>query len=42
VYGHDWFVDFANGITAIMMTNTTPDGCSGLHPRNVARAIYGV
>jgi CubicO group peptidase (beta-lactamase class C family) len=42
VYGHDWFVDLANGMTAIMMTNTTPDGCSGLHPRNVARAIYGV
>jgi CubicO group peptidase (beta-lactamase class C family) len=42
IYGHDWFVDFANGITAIMMTNTSPDGCSGLHPRNVTRAIYGV
>ena len=42
IYGHDWFVDFASGITAIMMTNTSTEGCLGEHPKKIARAIYGV
>ena len=42
IYGHDWFIDFASGITAIMMTNTSTEGCLGEHPKKIARAIYGV
>jgi hypothetical protein len=34
-------VDITNGLTAIMMTNTTTEGCRGNHPKNIARAIYG-
>lgn len=41
-YGHEWFIDFANGITAISMTNTPYEGCNGEYPKQVARAIYGV
>lgn len=41
VYGHDWFIDFANGITALMMTNTAIEGNSGRYPADLARAIYG-
>lgn len=40
-YGHDWFVDFASGITAIIMTNTAPEGGNGQYPRRIAKAIYG-
>jgi CubicO group peptidase (beta-lactamase class C family) len=42
VYGHEWFVDFASGISAVMMTNTAVEGCTGKYPIEVARAIYGV
>jgi CubicO group peptidase (beta-lactamase class C family) len=41
VYGHDWFIDFTNGISAMMMTNTSLEGCNGNYPKDVARAIYG-
>jgi CubicO group peptidase (beta-lactamase class C family) len=41
VYGHNWFVDFANGITAVMMTNTAAEGCTGAYPKDLTRAIYG-
>jgi CubicO group peptidase (beta-lactamase class C family) len=41
VYGHDWFVDFASGITTLMMTNTPLEGCGGDYPRDLTRAIYG-
>ncbi len=42
VYGHDWFVDFTHGITALVMTNTALEGNRGAHPRNVQNAIYGI
>lgn len=42
VYGHDWFVDFTAGITAVLFTNTAMEGCRGAHPRDVANAVYGV
>ncbi len=42
VYGHDWFIDPTNGITAIMMTNTAMEGSNGEHPKKIARAIYDV
>lgn len=41
VYGHDWFVDFVNGISCLTMTNTPLEGCNGEYPQQVARAIYG-
>lgn len=40
VYGHEWFVDFTNGITAISLTNTPYEGCNGSYPQEIARAIY--
>jgi CubicO group peptidase (beta-lactamase class C family) len=42
VYGHEWFIDFANGITAISMTNTPWEGCNGSYPKEIANAIYDV
>ena len=41
VYGHDWFVDFTNGISTLTLTNTPIEGCNGQYPKQVARAIYG-
>lgn len=41
VYGHRWFVDRAKGITAIVLTNTTWEGVSGLFPQDIRDAIYG-
>lgn len=41
VYGHDWFVDFASGISCVTLTNTPIEGCNGEYPKQVARAIYG-
>jgi CubicO group peptidase (beta-lactamase class C family) len=40
VYGHDWFVDPANGISAVIMTNTAFEGGNGRFPRDIARALY--
>jgi CubicO group peptidase (beta-lactamase class C family) len=40
VYGHDWFVDFHNGITSISLTNTPYEGCTGAFPKEIAHAIY--
>jgi CubicO group peptidase (beta-lactamase class C family) len=42
VYGHDWFIDFTNGITCISLTNTPIEGCDGEFPKEIARAIYDV
>jgi len=40
VYGHRWFVDPINAITAVIMTNTAIEGCSGPFPLAVRDAIY--
>jgi CubicO group peptidase (beta-lactamase class C family) len=42
VYGHDWFVDFTNGITAVLMTNTAIEGSGGNYPKAMRNAIYDV
>ena len=42
VYGHDWFVDIANGITAVIMTNTAVGGNKGPYPEAIRNAIYDV
>jgi CubicO group peptidase (beta-lactamase class C family) len=41
VYGHSWFIDMASGISAVIMTNTAVEGCTGRFPKDVARALYG-
>lgn len=40
VYGHRWFVDPHNAISAVIMTNTANEGCSGAFPADVRDAIY--
>jgi CubicO group peptidase (beta-lactamase class C family) len=42
IYGHSWFVDLANGLTAVMLTNTAVEGCTGRYPDELRDAIYGV
>ena len=41
VYGHDWSVDPANGLTILSMTNTAMEGCVGRYPKQVRNAVYG-
>jgi CubicO group peptidase (beta-lactamase class C family) len=40
VYGHSWFVDFTNGISVVLLTNTTPEGMSGKLRQDVRDAVY--
>lgn len=40
VYGHNWFIDPVEGISAAIMSNTAVEGCLGSYPRDIARAIY--
>lgn len=42
-YGHSWFVDRANGLTAVAFTNAGLEGQSpgGRFPDDLANAIYG-
>jgi len=40
VYGHTWFVDRANSLTAVILTNTAFEGMSGAFPNDVRDAIY--
>ena len=42
VYGHDWFVDFTNGLTVVICTNTAVEGNQGDYPRTIRNAIYDV
>jgi CubicO group peptidase (beta-lactamase class C family) len=41
IYGHRWFVDPVNAISAVIMTNTAVEGCSGPFPSDIRDAIYG-
>jgi CubicO group peptidase (beta-lactamase class C family) len=40
IYGHSWFIDPLNGISAVMMSNTAVEGCAGAYPKDITRAIY--
>jgi CubicO group peptidase (beta-lactamase class C family) len=40
VYGHDWSIDPANGLTIVSMTNTAAEGCHGAFPKQVRNAVY--
>ncbi|MFC4173814.1 serine hydrolase domain-containing protein [Microvirga sp. GCM10011540] len=39
-YGHSWFVDPANGLTVVALTNTAFEGMSGAFPREIRDAVY--
>jgi len=39
-YGHSWFVDPANGLTVVALTNTAFEGMSGDFPRQIRDAVY--
>jgi len=41
VYGHEWSVDPASGITILSMTNTPYEGCSGQYRYDIRDAVYG-
>ena len=41
IYGHEWFVDPANGLSVVAMTNTPVEGCVGPYTREIREAVYG-
>ncbi|MFZ5676856.1 MAG: serine hydrolase domain-containing protein [Pseudomonadota bacterium] len=40
VYGLDWFVDIARGISVISMSNTALEGCNGPFTKDTRDALY--
>jgi CubicO group peptidase (beta-lactamase class C family) len=42
IYGHTWFIDPAEKLSVVAMTNTGLEGCDGQFPLDVRDAIYGV
>ena len=40
IYGHQWYVDPATGLTIVIFTNTAVEGCNGVVPKDVFRAVY--
>jgi CubicO group peptidase (beta-lactamase class C family) len=41
-YGHKWFIDPANGLTVVALTNTAFEGMIGRFTVDVRNAVYGV
>ena len=41
-YGHKWFIDPANELTVVALTNTTFEGMVGQFTGDVRNAVYGV
>lgn len=41
VYGHRWFIDRANGLTVVVLTNTAFEGMAGTFPIDIRNAVYG-
>jgi CubicO group peptidase (beta-lactamase class C family) len=41
VYGGSWFVDPANALTVVVLTNTAIEGMAGVLPGDVRAAVYG-
>ncbi|MDP1731164.1 MAG: serine hydrolase domain-containing protein [Devosia sp.] len=41
IYGHDWFVDPANGLSVVAMTNAAVEGCVGNYTKEVSEPVYG-
>lgn len=40
IYGNQWYVDPASGLTIVIFTNTAIEGCNGAFPKDVFRAVY--
>lgn len=40
VYGGTWFIDPARKLTVVNLTNTALEGCMGLYPERIRRAVY--
>ena len=40
-YGHSWFVDRANALSVVALTNTAFEGMSGAFPAEIRDAVYG-
>ncbi|WNM24324.1 serine hydrolase domain-containing protein [Demequina capsici] len=40
-YGHHWFVDPAERITTVILTNTAPEGMDGPSAAAITQAVYG-
>jgi len=41
-YGHKWFIDPANEVTVVALTNTAFEGMVGNFTADVRSAVYGV
>lgn len=39
-YGHSWFIDRANGLSLVALTNTAFEGMSGAFPADIRNAVY--
>ncbi len=39
-YGHSWFIDCANGLSVVALTNTAFEGMSGAFPIDIRNAVY--
>ncbi len=42
VYGHNWFIDPAKGLTVLNMSNNAVEGCMGEFPNRIVEAVYAV
>lgn len=40
-HGHNWFIDRANGLSVVALTNTAFEGMSGAFPTEIRNAVYG-
>ena len=40
VYGHNWFLDTANGLCVVILTNTAFEGMNGAFPNDIRDCIY--
>jgi CubicO group peptidase (beta-lactamase class C family) len=40
-YGHSWFVDAANELSAVALSNTAFEGTNGVFPQKIRNAVYG-
>lgn len=40
IYGHQWYVDPASGLTIVIFTNTAIEGCVGAFPKDIFQAAY--
>lgn len=40
-YGHNWFIDRANRLSVVVLTNTAFEGMSGAFPVEIRNAVYG-